>query len=124
MVSVISVVPFAEGRCRPFFCLLALEIWAGRGARCARSGAQSLPSERRERPGRVCEPLGPERSVGRGLARSGPPATIGGPEGKKGVGSGRRGGLLSASPAAAPQPLPYWVAVPRAGPPRPCLIND
>src|SRR4029077_12648992 len=67
MVSVISVVPFAEGRCRPFFCLLALEIWAGRGARCARSGAQSFPSEGRERPGKVCEPLGPERSVGRGL---------------------------------------------------------
>ena len=77
MVSVISVVPFGEGRCRPFFCLLALEIWAGRGARCARSGAQSFHSERRERAGKVCERLGPERSVGRVLARSGPPATIG-----------------------------------------------
>ena len=58
-----------------------------RGAKC-KVRAQSFPSERRERPGKVCEPVGPERSVGRGLARSGPPATIGGPEGKKGAGSG------------------------------------
>ena len=58
-------------------CLLALEIWAGIGPRKCKVRAQSFPSERSERPGKSLRALCPERSGGRGLARSGPPATIG-----------------------------------------------
>ena len=63
------------------FCLLALEIWAGRGPWSAKVRAGQVPGERSERLWGSCpEPVGPQRSGGRGLARSGSPATIGGPE--------------------------------------------
>ena len=45
-------------------------------------GAEFSQRAQRVTRGKVREPLGPERSGGRVLARSGPTATIGGPEGK------------------------------------------
>ena len=65
-------------------CLLALEMWAGMRAESAqRSGRKVFPASAGERLGKSLRAAGRSAASAqrsRGLARAGPPATIGGPE--------------------------------------------
>jgi hypothetical protein len=91
-------------RHRPLFCLSGTAVVSRAGTRRARSGRGvflHLTAGRvRIGRGRLREPSGPQRSGGRGLARSGPPATIEGPEGKST--SGTRSGAVPVAPQCRP----------------------
>ncbi len=83
------------------FCLLALKIWAGiRAVECKGPGAKFFARAQRASK-EICEPLGPERSGGRGLARSGPPAIIESQKANK-LAPGPAGTRCSAAPQALP----------------------